>query len=149
MNISPVSFRSTTTTAKVDINTLVSKPQAYQKKEEPQAAGPINGTEKKKSPVKTVLGLAVAAGAVMAGLALGAKHGVFNVKEGGNQILETIKKGAKVAGDKILGWGNSAINFVQTKWGEIKNHLPKGEEVVDVAEDIVEEVIEEAPEFVS
>ena len=138
MNISPVSFRSTTTASKVDINTLVSKPQAYQRKEEPQAAGPINGAKKKKSPAKTILGLVVAAGAVMAGLALGAKHGIFNAKEGGNQILETIKKGAKVAGDKILGWGNSTINFVQTKWGEIKNHLPNGKEVADVVKDAVE-----------
>ena len=143
MNISPVSFRSTTTASKVDINTLVSKPQAYQKKEEPQAAGPLNGTEKKKSTGKKILGLIVAAGAVMAGLALGAKHGIFNAKEGGNAILEPIKKVAKGAGDKILGWGNSVIGFVKTKWGEIKNHLPKADEVKEAVEETAEAIVEE------
>ena len=144
MNISPVSFRSTTTAQKVDINTLISKPQSYQKKEEPQAAGPINGTKKKKSPLKTILGIVATAGVVMAALALGAKHGVFNAKEGGNQILEAVKKCAKGAGDKISGWGNSAINFVKTKWEGIKTNLPKGDEIKNTVKDAVEEAVEEA-----
>lgn len=131
MNISPVSFRSATTTPGSDFSTLISRPQTYTQKEQPVAAVEINGAGKKKSPVKTILGLLVGAAGIAAGLALGAKHGIFNPKAGGNKYVEMAKSGLKLAGDQFLAWGKSACNVIQTKWGEIKNHLPKPEAVVD------------------
>ena len=50
MNISPVSFRSTTATPSSDFSTLISRPQTYTQKEQPVAAAELQGTGKKKSP---------------------------------------------------------------------------------------------------
>ena len=131
MNISPVSFRSTTATpsSSIDIKTLASKPQAYQKKETPQAAGPLNGTEKKKSTGKKILGFVVAAGAIMAG---------------GKQYIETAKKGLNFAGEKILSWGKLAADFGLEQWNKIKTHLPNKEKISEA----VNEAVNEAPDFV-
>ena len=131
MNISPVSFRSTTATPGTDFSTLISRPQTYTQKEQPVAAVEINGAGKKKSPLKAILGIAIAAAGVAAGLALGAKHGIFNPKVNGNQHVETLKAGLKYAGEQISAWGKAAGKFVQDKWMEIKNHLPKAAEVVE------------------
>lgn len=144
MNISPVSFRSITATPSSDFSTLISRPQTYTQKEQPVAAAELQGTEKKKSPLKTILGIAVAAAGVAAGLALGAKHGIFNPKANGNKHIETLKAGLKYAGDQISAWGKSAGTFIQTKLGEIKNHLPKADEVKDMVADVVEEAADAA-----
>ena len=138
MNISPVSFRSTTATPSSDFSTLISRPQTYTQKEQPVAAAELQGTGKKKSPLKVILGIAVAAAGVAAGLALGAKHGIFNPKVNGNQHVETLKAGLKSAGEQISAWGKSAGKFIQTKWGEIKSNLPKADEVKDMVEDAAE-----------
>ena len=129
MNISPVSFRSTTATPGPDFSTLISRPQAYPQKEQPVAAVEISSTAKKKSPLKTILGLAIGAAGIAAGLALGAKHGIFNPKANGNKYVETTKAALKYAGEQVAAWGKTAAGFIQAKWGEIKNHLPKPEQV--------------------
>ena len=144
MNISPVSFRSTTATPHSDFSTLISRPQTYTQKEQPVAAAELQVTGKKKSPLKTILGIVVAAAGVAAGLALGAKHGIFNPKANGNKHVETLKAGLKYAGDQISAWGKSAGTFIKTKWGELKNHLPKTDEVIEAVEDVAEDVVSSA-----
>ena len=145
MNISPVSFRSTTVSGSgIDIKTLASKPQAFQKKEEPQAAGPLNGGEKKNSIGKKILGLIVGAGAIMAGLALGSKYGVFKANANGNKYIEMGKTYLNTAGEKILGWGKLAVDFGKKQWNNIKAHLPNKEKISEA----VNEAVNEAPDFV-
>ena len=144
MNISPVSFRSTVGCSSPEFSTFISRPQVYSQKEEPVAATNINGTEKKKSPLKTILGIALGAAGITAGIALGAKYGVFNPKVDGNKYVEMAKSGLKLFGEKTIATTKQAVSFIQTKWGEIKNHIPKAEEIVDVAEEVAEEITEAA-----
>lgn len=124
MNISPVSFRNTVgTPQRTEFNALISRPQAYAHMEQPTAATNLEGGKKKKSPIKTILGLIIAAGGIMAGLALGAEHGVFNAKSGGNKYVEIAKSGLKIAGEKCSEWGKKAIEFGKNKFNEIKSKL--------------------------
>ncbi len=125
MNISPVSFRNTAANTRSDFSTLISRPQSYTQKEEPVAATNITNGKKKKSPLKTIFGVALGALGITAAIALGAKHGIFNPKVDGNKYIEMTKSGLKLFGEKAIAIGNNAISFVQTKWGELKNHLPK------------------------
>ena len=144
MNISPVSFRSTVASSKSDFSTFISRPQTYTQKEEPVAATNLTDTKKKKSPLKTFFGVALGAAGITAGLALGAKYGIFDPKVGGNALVEKAKSGLKLVGEKALAGATKVASFVQTKWGEIKNHIPKAEEIVDVAEEVAEEFTEAA-----
>lgn len=122
MNISPVNFRSTVgNTQRTDFTALISRPQAFAHMEQPTAATNLEGGKKKKSPIKTLLGLIVAAGAVMAGLALGAKQGIFKVKSNDKEYVKIAKSGLKIAGDKCLEWGTKAIEVAKNKFNEAKN----------------------------
>ena len=124
MNVSPVSFRATTA-SKSDFTALISRPQTYAHIEKPAAATTIEGNENKKSPFKKILGIALGGVCIAAGLALGAKYGILNPKEGGHKYVELAKSKLKFVGDKVLSYANSAISVAQTKWGELKTHLPK------------------------
>ena len=143
MNISPVSFRNTVPNTGSDFSTFISRPQAYTHKEEPVAATNLTDTKKKKSPLKTILGVVLGAAGITAGLALGAKYGIFDPKVGGNALVEKAKSGLKLVGEKILSWGKLAADFGLKQWNKIKTHLPNKEELSEVAG----EVVNEAPDF--
>ena len=144
MNISPVSFRSTVASSKSDFSTFISRPQTYTQKEEPVAATNLTDTKKKKSPLKTFFGVVLGAAGITAGLALGAKYGIFDPKVGGNALAEKAKAGLKLVGEKILSWGKLAANFGLEQWNKIKTHLPNKEKLSEVAI----EAVNEAPDFV-
>ena len=143
MNISPVSFRSTVASSKSDFSTFISRPQTYTQKEEPVAATNLTDTKKKKSPLKTFFGVVLGAAGITAGLALGAKYGIFDPKVGGNALVEKAKSGLKLVGEKILSWGKLAANLGLEQWNKIKTHLPNKEKLSEVLEPI-----NEAPDFV-
>ena len=144
MNISPVSFRNTVPNTGSDFSTFISRPQAYTHKEEPVAATNLTDTKKKKSPLKTILGVALGAAGITAGLALGAKYGIFDPKVGGNALVEKAKAGLKLVGEKILSWGKLAADFGLEQWNKIKTHLPNKEKISEA----VNEAVNEAPDFV-
>lgn len=145
MNISPVSFRSTVgTTQRTNFDALISRPQTFAHTEQPTAATNIAETKKKKSPLKKLLGLIVTAGAVAAGLALGAKKGVFNPKANGNKYVETAKSGCKIAGEYILEKGKQGATIAKTKFNEIKGIVK--EKISELAKAPKEEMVEEVTE---
>ena len=116
---------------------------AYTHKEEPVAATNLTDTQKKKSPLKTILGVVLGAAGITAGLALGTKFGIFDPKVGGNALVEKTKSGLKLVGEKILSWGKLAADFGLEQWNKIKTHLPNKEKLSEVAG----EVVNEAPDF--
>ncbi len=118
MNISPVSFSSTVGTT--SFQDKIRQPQAYLTKETPAASSQIkpNGG-KKKSPAKVIAGIIVAAGAVAAGLGLGAKYGIFN--QGKNATFNTVKGYLDKAGNAVINYTSKAKDFILSK-------LPKAAE---------------------
>lgn len=119
MNISPVRFTAATTrfgNTSTSFQDIINKPQAYTMPQEtPSAASSLNGKEvKKKSPAKTLLKIVVAAGAIAAGLALGAtKTNIF--AEGSNPILNKAKGYLAAAGNFIADKAVMAKDFIMSK----------------------------------
>lgn len=127
MNIGNVSFRSTVgATPSSTFSNLVRKPQAYA--ETPAAATTITQKPKKKSVLKKALIAVGAAAAAVAGIALGAKKGVFTVKESTPKFLKGILP-------KLETFGNSVSKFVSGIGERVKGIFNRGgAEVAEVFE---------------
>ena len=110
MYISPVSFRNT-----ASFQEMVSKPQAFVAQTTAVASTPVVDKPKKKGGLKKLLGFVAVAAAAVAGIAYGAKKGVFKVTnpEEGNKILNA----AKGYLDKF---GTSVSEFVSKHAGKLK-----------------------------
>ena len=99
MNISPVSFRSAES-----FQQMVARPQAYAAQNNTAVASTsIEDKPKKKGGLKKVLAFVALAAAAVAGIAYGAKKGIFKVAnpEEGNKILNTVKGGLDKFGKKV------------------------------------------------
>ena len=121
MNISPVSFRSAAAPSFQDI---INKPQAFTTAT-PSAATNINeGGAKKGSGAKKVLGLLVAAGAIAAGLAVGAKKGKFTVGETTNKYLAKVFPWLEKAGNAVNGAVDKVVELA-------KKILPKAKDIAE------------------
>lgn len=123
--ISAVSFRSTA--AASSFQEKLARPQAYTKSETPAAASTISSGEKKKGGAgKTILGLAVAAAAIMGGMVAVNKN-MSKI----TPLLEKIKNEKfagvlKTGAEKVSGWGDKiatcatgAFNTVREKATEL------------------------------
>lgn len=121
MNIRPVSFGSN-----VAFQEMVSKPQAFVAQTTAVASTPFVDKPKKKGGLKKLLGIVAVAAAAVAGIAYGAKKGVFKVAnpEEGNKVLNTAKK-------YLDQFGTAVCDFVS-------KHAPKVKEAAQT-------VAEEAP----
>ena len=105
MNIAPVSFGSTPT----EFSEKIKAPQRYVQKETPAAATSLSKLNKKKGSFgKTVLKLALAAAAVAAALALGAKKEVFKSDKIKNETLKNVCGHLQTAGERI---GEKATHY--------------------------------------
>lgn len=130
--ISPVSFASTTPTTTQSFQDKIKQPQAYIKKE-PAAATDIKGKEKKnKSFFSKLIKFVGIAAAIGGSIALGSKFGLFKSKEGGNEIINTVKCLLDTAGTKI----NSSFAKIFSK--------NTGEKIVEKGKDIADDAAEQA-----
>jgi len=129
MSISPVSFSSTVGTT--SFQDKIRQPQAYLTKEQPAASSQIKQDGgKKKSPAKIIAGVVIAAGAALAGLGLGAKHGIF--APGKNATLNTVKGYMNKVGNAVIDYASKAKEFILSK-------LPKAaEKATDAAGAVVD-----------
>ncbi len=102
--IHPVNFAGTAQVQATPANfqELINKPQAYVK-QDAQAASKLEDKNKKGGSFgKKLLKLIIAAGVITGAVVLGGKKNIFAPKEGGNKILETIKKPLNSLSDAIL-----------------------------------------------
>lgn len=110
--VGSVSFGNTAV-QQTNISDLINKPQTYVKKDEPQAAAPIeSGAKKKGSVPKAILKTLVGAAAIAGALALVSKKGVLKINPDGNKIVNTIKTGVNTAGE-----------FVSNKFDVVKDFI--------------------------
>ncbi len=132
MNISPVSFGSTP----MSFSERVSAPQRFAQKEAPVAATNLTRSNKNESSFgKKLFKFVLAAGAIAAGLALGAKKGIFKSEKMTN---ETLKKGlgyVQTAGEKI---GEKATHY----YGIVKDKISQ---IVKKAPEVAQNVTENPP----
>ncbi len=116
MNISPVSFGSN-----VAFQEMVSRPQAFVAQNTAVASTSVVDKPKKTGGLKKLLGVVAVAAAAVAGIAYGAKKGVFKVAnpEEGNKIINTAKK-------YLDQFGTAVADFVS-------KHAPKVQKTVETA----------------
>ncbi len=141
--INPVSFRSATAG---NFSQLVNKPQAYKVQEQPAAAATIKGEKKKGSLAKKVLILAGTAAAVVAGLAVGHKNGLFTkVTPETNKYIKTgmeyLDKAGKFVYDKFTAVKTTAAAKYQELFNKVKektNVEEVSEAVKEAADDVAE-----------
>ena len=133
MSISPVSFSSTSFQDRINM------PQAYQRKEEPVAASGIAITKKPKKKSHKLLKLVVAAGAIAAGFAIGAKKGLFVSEKITNETAKKALGYCQTAGEKVLG----LVTTVTTKAKEIYSNITsKAAGVVESASEKAEGTVD-------
>ena len=111
MMVSKISFGTTS-----DFSEKIKQPQTYTVKEEPTAAKPISGKEKKHSAGKTFFKFLGLTAAIVGILALIGKTGVCAVPEGATGTLAQIKGGLDNAGKTVLKY--------------FKEHLPQATEKI-------------------
>ena len=151
MNISPVSFRASS------FESMVNKPQAYQKQEVPAAATSLSKSPKKEgSAGKKFLGLVAVAAAATAGIAYAAKAGKLNpvnwkdggkikaffTKEGNEKFasaLGNVEKFGKNVGDKAIHVKDAVVKKCQEF---VKKAPEKAEELKDQAQEAVKNTAE-------
>lgn len=124
MNISPISFAGTS----VNFNEHIKAPQTFPKQE--VAATNLNKPQHKSSALKTIGKVALVMAAVVAGIAVGAKH-IDKIQN------ETVKK--------YLGYlqtaGEKVSEFTKTNFDKIKKfvieHKPSKNKVPEAVQDAV------------
>lgn len=110
--VGSVSFGNTAV-QQTNISDLINKPQTYIKKEEPQAAAPIEAGAKKKGSVpKTIAKVLLGAAAIAGALALVSKKGVLKVNPDGNKVLNTVITAINTAGDFVSNKFDVAKDFI-------------------------------------
>lgn len=142
MNIAPVSFGSTP----ASFSEMVHAPQKYAQKEVPAAATSLSKSHKKESSFgKKILKLAVAAGIVAAGLAIGAKKGIFKTDKIKNETLQKALDKLQKAGEKIGEKATIYFNNAKTKLSELKDNIVK--KAPEAAEGLSETVWKQQADF--
>lgn len=135
--INSVSFG---TSANTGLSDLINKPQKYRSPEaSAQAATGINNNGENKKSNKTLLKVLVAAAAIAGGLAAGKHFNIFAAKEGGNAILENIKKYADQAGGAVIKYAKKGAGYVQQGFNFVKG---KVQTLIQKAPEVAEEVAE-------
>ena len=139
MNITSVSFGSTLS----EFNEKIKAPQRYVHTETPSAATSLSKSHKKKGSFgKTVVKLALAAGAIAAALALGAKKGAFNVEKFKGETTKKIAEKLQNAGNTIADKANKYYTTAKTKVSEIaKKVTEKAPEAAEAATEAAEAVV--------